>query len=458
MAALGRYLRLKPEFSYVFRRRYLMTAYPEPPSQSSYPGENYPPANYPASSSPASGKTPTPADQNLSDNVRPELPSNLWPWLIGTGAVIALSLQTWSLLGLLEAGRQESDFQAKISAWESANKNRQEAIDTWNSIEQQAGQNVDQLREQSALLQGTIDSLQKQRDQLVETTTSQAKTLQSLQDAREGLQNEVDLAKTKLADVTEQQQSVLLAAKTAEATQTQTESLNDQLIERGKRIKTALAALEVESAKAEAEVETQEKLLSKSEAELAAMEARVSQFDTFLQKKLVSVADFKLQQEKSSQTAKELETTAEELRRQTAAVAKATNALAVLKKQVDDQNATRDQSDQDLANVQANVKAAETQLADLRKREQQLAQQMATMTTTLSAAATDASESLSKISETAAATIQEMAAKATEVRKAVSEIQVPVIESSVAEPPSTEPSVTEPSVTEPAAETSGEQP
>ncbi|TWT56452.1 coiled-coil domain-containing protein [Allorhodopirellula solitaria] len=430
-----------------------MTAYPDPPSQSSYPGENYPPANYPASSSPASGQTPTPADQNLSDNVRPELPSNLWPWLIGTGAVIALSLQTWSLLGLLEAGGQESDFQAKVSAWESANKNRQEAIDTWNSIEQQAGQNVDQLREQSALLQGTIDSLQKQRDQLVETTTSQAKTLQSLQDAREGLQNKVDLAKTKLADVTEQQQSVLLAVKTAEATQTQTESLNDQLIERGKRIKTALAALEAESAKAEAEVETQEKLISKSEAELAAMEARVSQFDTFLQKKLASVAEFKLQQEKSSQTAKELETTAEELRRQTAAVAKATNALAVLKKQVDDQNATRDQSDQDLANVQANVKAAETQLADLRKREQQLAQQMATMTTTLSAAATDASESLSKISETAAATIQEMAAKATEVRKAVSQIQVPVIESSVAEPPSTDPSVTEP-----AAETSGEQP
>lgn len=443
MTALGRYLRLKPEFSYVFIRRYLMTAYPEPPSQSSYP---------------TSGQTPTPADQDLSDNVRPELPSNLWPWLISTGAVIALSLQTWSLLGLLEAGRKESDFQAKVSAWESANKNRQEAIDTWNSIEQQAGQNVDQLREQSALLQGTIESLQKQRDQLVETTTSQAKTLQSLQDVREGLQNEVDLAKTKLADVTEQQQSVLLAAKTAEATQTQTESLNDQLIERGKKIKAALAALEAESAKAEAGVETQEKLLSKSQAELAAMEARVSQFDTFLQKKLVDVAAFKLQQEKSSQTAKDLEKTAEELRRQTAAVAKATNELTALKKQVDDQNVTRDQSDQELTNVQANVKAAEAQLADLRKKEQELAKQMATMTTTLSAAATDASKSLSKISETAAATIQEMAANATEVRKAVSEIQVPVIKSSVPEPPTTEPSVTEPTVTEPAAETSGEQP
>ncbi len=299
-----------------------MIAYPEPPSQPSYPGNDYP----------APGQSQTPAEQSLPDNVRPELPSTLWPWLIGAGAIVALSLQTWSLLGLLKAGRQESDFQAKVSAWESANKNRQEAIDTWNSIEQQTGQNVDQLREQSSLLQGTIDSLQKQRDQLVETTTSQSKTLQSLQDSREGLQREVDLAKEKLTEVNEQKQNALLAAKTAEATQTQTESLNDQLIQRGKKIKTALAALEAESAKAEAEVETQEKLLSKSQAELSAMEARVNQFDAFLQKKLAGVAEFKLQQEKSSQAVKELEATAEELRRQTLAVTKANNELAALKK------------------------------------------------------------------------------------------------------------------------------
>ncbi len=93
------------------------------------------------------------------------------------------------------------------------------------------------------------------------------------------------------------------------------------------------------------------------------------------------------------------------------------------------------------------MKAAETQLVELRKKEQQLADQMATMTTTLSSAAADASKSLSEISETAAATIQEMAVKAIEVRKAVSEIQVPAIEPSVAEPPAAPPQ-----------ETGGEQP
>lgn len=434
-----------------------MTAYPEPLSQPGYPGADYP----------APGQSQTPAEQSLPDNVRLELPSTLWPWLICAGAIVALSFQTWSLLGLLKSGRKESDFQAKVSAWESANKNRQEAIDTWNSIEQQSGQNVDRLREQSSLLQGTIDSLQKQRDQLVETTTSQAKTLQSLQDTREGLQSEVDLAKEKLTEVNEQKQNALLAAKTAEATQTQNESLNDELIQRGKRIKTALATLEVESAKAEAEVETQGKLLSKSQAELTAMEARVDQFDTFLQKKLAGVAEFKLQQEKSLQAVKDLEATAEELGRQTLAVTKANNELTALKKQVDDQNATRDRSDQELTRIQADVKAAETQLAELRTKEQQLAGQMAVMTTTLSSAAADASKSLSEISETAAATIQEMAAKATEVRKAVSEIEVPAIEPPtikppVAEPPAAELPAAEPPAAESAAastqESGGEQP
>ncbi|MGB7328265.1 MAG: hypothetical protein WBD31_25540, partial [Rubripirellula sp.] len=124
-----------------------MTAYPEPPTPPSYPLE------------------PTSPDLDIADNVRPELPSAIWPWLVGIGAALALGLQTWALLGLLKAGRLESDFQAKVAAWESANKNRQEAIDTWNSIEKQASANVDQLREQSSLLQGTIDSLQKQRDQ-----------------------------------------------------------------------------------------------------------------------------------------------------------------------------------------------------------------------------------------------------------------------------------------------------
>jgi len=129
---------------------------------------------------------------DLADNIRPELPSKIWPWLLGVGALAAISLQTWSLLGLLQAGRQESAFQAKLTAWESANKNRRDAIDTWNSIERQANVNVDGLREQASLLQGTIDSLQKQRDRLVETTTSQTKTFQILQSSRESLLVQLD--------------------------------------------------------------------------------------------------------------------------------------------------------------------------------------------------------------------------------------------------------------------------
>lgn len=129
---------------------------------------------------------------DLADNIRPELPSKIWPWLLGVGALAAISLQTWSLLGLLQAGRQESAFQAKLTAWESANKNRRDAIDTWNSIERQANVHVDGLREQASLLQGTIDSLQKQRDRLVETTTSQTKTFQILQSSRESLLVQLD--------------------------------------------------------------------------------------------------------------------------------------------------------------------------------------------------------------------------------------------------------------------------
>ncbi|HBJ38597.1 MAG TPA: hypothetical protein DDZ51_28380, partial [Planctomycetaceae bacterium] len=115
-----------------------MTSYPAPPPTSGAPLASSPAAN------------------NTSNHAPPELPSAAWPWLVSIVAIVALGLQTWALLGLLSAGRLESDFQAKVVAWETANKNRQEAINTWNSIEKQVNANVDQLREQASLLQGTI--------------------------------------------------------------------------------------------------------------------------------------------------------------------------------------------------------------------------------------------------------------------------------------------------------------
>ena len=108
-----------------------------------------------------------------------------------------------------------------------------------------------------------------------------------------------------------------------------------------------------------------------------------------------------------------------------AAVAKATTELAALKKQVSETSTSRDQGNFALTAVQSDVKKAEAALADLRKKEQELALQMATMTTAMNTAATDATKALSNLSKTAASTIQEMAEKAAEVRRAVNEIKVP---------------------------------
>jgi len=87
------------------------------------------------------------------------------------------------------------------------------------------------LREQSSLLP-RHDRLPRQHnsDQLVETTTSQAKTaLQSLQDYREkGLQGEFDLANEKLTGVSAagSRMHLLAAHKKPKRRQTQDESLN----------------------------------------------------------------------------------------------------------------------------------------------------------------------------------------------------------------------------------------
>jgi chromosome segregation ATPase len=383
-----------------------MSAYPEPPVSQTF------------------SNSPGIHVQGGVENA-PELPSRFWPWVIGIGAILAIGIQTWSLFGLLKAGKLESDFQAKVAAWESANQNRQEAIDTWNSIEKQVNANVDQLRDQSSLLQGTIDSLQKQRDQMVQTTTTQAKTLEVLQSNRNSLQTEVESLRAELADANAKKKGIDGSITLTEEQKKQLEEGNSALVERGKKIRTALAALETDVATTDAKAEAQKKLLDKSTAELAAMEARVAQFDTFLQNKLATAADFKLQQAKSAQAVKDLEATAAELDKQKAAVTKATAQLAALTKQLADLSAARDQGDVSLTSIKGDVDKAEATLADLRKKEQELSQRMATMTKAMNTAAADATKALGELSETAASTIQEMAAKAAEVRKAVNEIQVP---------------------------------
>lgn len=393
-----------------------MTAYPEPP----------PPTEYPST-----GPLQASVEQTNSDDVRPELPSSAWPWLVGAAAIAALSLQTWSLLALLKAGKNESEFQARVAAWESANENRQEAIDTWNSIEQQASKNVDQLREQSSLLRGTIDSLQKQRDQLIESTTSQTKTLASLQKEIETADIKLDSAKTKM-------QAAELAASNAEAARSQTEGQNAELIEQGNRIKMTLAQLVTDSAKADAKVKAQEELVTKSQAELESVQVRIAQFDTFLQQKMKTAAEYRLQQEKSAEIAKELEAKAEELRKQKAAVAKATSDLESLNQQLQVQVDIKDKTDAELSALKANVKTAEASLEDLRDKERELLEQISTMTSKLNTIATAASKSLAEIGETAASTIKEMAVKAAEVREAVKNIQVPAGDESASPPEETD--------------------
>jgi len=77
-----------------------------------------------------------------------------------------LSLQTWSLAraGLKSRASKKSDFQAKVSAWESGGTRIARAIDTWNSIGKQVECRMsDQLREQSSLLQSTYRLAAKQR-------------------------------------------------------------------------------------------------------------------------------------------------------------------------------------------------------------------------------------------------------------------------------------------------------
>ena len=118
--------------------------------------------------------------KNEIKSISPELPSTAWPWLIACVAGTALAVQVWALAGLLTAGRRESDFNAQVTAWETANEDRKKALDAWGGIQSELNANVDQLRDQASKLRGAIDTLQAQRDQLTEMTTSQSKTLESL--------------------------------------------------------------------------------------------------------------------------------------------------------------------------------------------------------------------------------------------------------------------------------------
>jgi chromosome segregation ATPase len=260
---------------------------------------------------------------------------------------------------------------------------------------------------------------------MVQTTTTQAKTLETLQSNRNSLQTKVESLLAELADANAKKKEIDGSITLTEQQKIQLEEANNALVERGKKIKVALAALETEVATTDAKAEAQKKLLEKSTAELAAMEARVAQFDNFLQNKLATAAEFKLQQAKSAQAVKDLEATAAELEQQNAAVTKATAQVAGLTKQLADLTAARDQGDASLTSVKDEVEKAEAVLADLRKKEQELSQRMATMTKAMNTAAADSTKALAELSETAASTIQEMAAKAAEVRKAVNEIKVP---------------------------------
>lgn len=438
MGRCGRFTRSQSVIRFWLIWRSIMSSYPEPPKF----------ANYPIA--PLEQATELAGN---SSTVAPELPSKMWPFLIGFSAVVALGLQTWALLGLLEAGKHKSEFNAKVTAWESANQNRQEAIDTWTSIEQHVNANVEGLREQASLLQGTVDSLQKQRDQLVQTTTTQAKTLESLQSTREGLQTEISELTTELETINARKQSAEVAANSADALKVQYEGSNQQLIERGRQIKAALAKLETESAEAEGKVETQTKLLNKSQQELAAMEARVSQYDAFLQKRLAGVAEFKLQEAKSSQLALELKDAEEKLALQRAEIAKSTNELDALKKQASDAAIDRDGKQGDVAKAQADLKRAEEELAALRKNEQELVARITTMSKSITSVTAEATTSLTEMTGTAAETIKEMAQKAKEVRDAVRAINVPLL-------PNTDESATpnEPEVaSEPGADEGGDE-
>ncbi len=153
------------------------------------------------------------------------------------------------------------------------------------------------------------------------------------------------------------------------------------MIERGRKIKDSVNALETEVAATDAKAEAQKKLLDKSTVELAAMEAKLVQVDNFLQSKLTSAADFKLQQAKAAQAVKDLEITAAELEKQKAAVTKATTQLTALTKQLADLTAAREtgRCHPELS-VKGDVEKAEATLAELRKKEQELSQRMATMT------------------------------------------------------------------------------
>jgi chromosome segregation ATPase len=381
-----------------------MSVYPEPPETNT------------TTSPPGSGI-------NVWEEKPPELPSHIWPKLIGLGAIIAAALQIWSLFGLLRAGRIESEFQARIAAWETANQNRQKAFDTWNSIEKQINTNIDQQREQSSLLQGTIESLMKQRDQMVQTTASQSKTLEALQSSRTSLQTELETLRTELADANVKKNSIDGSIALTEEERKRLEQANNSLAERSKQTQEALTALEEEIATTDAKAEAKKKLLEKSTADLAAMEAKLVQFDDFLQSKIATAADFKLQQAKSAQAVKDLEATVAELEKQKAAVTKSTAQLADLTKQLADLTAVRDQGDANLNAVKSEVQKAEATLADLKKRELELSQRMTAMTQAMNTAASDATQSLTELSNTAASTIKEMAAKAMEVRKAVNEIK-----------------------------------
>ncbi len=211
------------------------------------------------------------------DGVSPELPSTLWPYAIAVVVMAALGLQVWSLLGLLEAGRQ-------------ADLN-----------------DVDQLREQASLLSGTIDSLQTQRDQLDKTTATQTKTLELLRANEATLRKQLrDLEVESDGAKSQRQQTEHMRDAALEATAS-SKAENDQLVVRGRAIKDAIAGFENSKQAAEQQVATQQSLIARNQQTLKSLEAQLSQVDEFLQLRLTEAAKAKLQQERAAQLVKDIQ-------------------------------------------------------------------------------------------------------------------------------------------------------
>lgn len=219
--------------------------------------------------------------------ISPELPSRWWLMGIAVGTVVTLALQTWSLLEILGVEKKEAQFLAKVEAWDLGDGDRrksivssQDALASLREIQEDVDENVENLRTRTSTVEGELESLRLQRDQLVKEVEAEEALLKTLSDRKQLTSKNLETAQVQIQTLSAKKEVVEGEAVVADDKNIKllrSIGLNEE------RLKTL--AIQVES---------QLKLVDSQDQKIKDVEKLIATSEGFLSNRKSEVADLKV--------------------------------------------------------------------------------------------------------------------------------------------------------------------